>query len=187
MEGLFPFYASTTIVMKKLLLLVPIVVIFAACKDKKEEKITKKWQAVALESPTMDQMIADQAAFLDTFGKNTTPKQNDSLYGTQNVDSMRESLRLQLNDFKSMQEHSVKNTWFHFMKDGKAMMNFSGQPDSTNWYFDEEGALILDEMKMKGTGNKIKMDVVQLEDTVLKLRFTENGMTSTVTFHPTEK
>ena len=187
MEGIFPVNASTTISMKKLFLLAPFVVFFTACKETKEDKIIKKWQAVALESPMMDQMINEQASFLDTFGTHTTPQQNDSMYGTRNVDSMRESLRLQLNDFKGMQDHAVKNTWFHFMKDGKALMNFSGQPDSTHWYFDDEGGLILDEMKMKGTGNKIRMDVVKLEDTVLKLRFTEDGMTSTVTFHPTEK
>ena len=66
-------------------------------------------------------------------------------------------------------------------------MNFSGQVDSTKWYFDDEGALILDEMKMKGAGSKLKMDVIQLEDNILKLRFTEDGLTSTVTFEPQKK
>lgn len=173
--------------MKRILLAVPLLLFIASCEKKKEDKIAKKWQAVDLESPQMDQMIADQKHFLDTFGKNTTPQQNDSMYGTRNIDSMRASLSQQLDDFIGMQEHSVKNTWFQFRKDGIALMNFSGQTDSTKWYFDENGTLILDEQKLKGSGNKIKMDVVKLEDTVLKLRFTEDQMTSTVTFRPAEK
>lgn len=172
--------------MKKILLIAPLLLLLAACKEKKEDKIAKKWQAVGLENPQMEKMVAEQKQFLDTFGKSTSPKQNDSLYGTHNIDSMRESLGQQLQDFVDMQEHSVKNTWFDFRKDGTALMNFSGQTDSTKWYFDKSGALILDEAKLKGDGNAIKMDVVQLEDTVLKLRFTEDHMTSTVTFHPAE-
>lgn len=173
--------------MKRLLLIAPLVLFMVSCKETKEDKIAKKWQAITLENPMMDQMVKKQEVFLDSFGKNTSPQQNDSLYGTRNVDSMRESLKNQLSDFRAMQEHAVKNTWFDFRKDGTALMNFSGQPDSTKWYFDDEGALILDEMKMKGTGSKLKMDVIQLEDTLLKLRFTEDGMTSTVTFLPQKK
>ena len=173
--------------MKKILLAVPFVLFFVSCKEKKEDKLLKKWQATSLESPTMDQMIADQTEFLDTFGKSTTPAQNDSMYGTRNVDSMRESLKAQLNDFKAMQEHSVKNTWFEFFKGGKAIMNFSGQADSTNWFIEEDSVLVLDEMGMKGAGSKIRMGIVQLDNKQLKLRFTEDGMTSTVTFEPAKK
>jgi hypothetical protein len=173
--------------MKRVLLIIPVLFLFASCKEKKEDKIAKKWQAFHLESLQMDQMVAERQAFLDTFGKNTTPEQNQSLYKTKNIDSLRESLTTELNDFKAMQEHSVKNTRFHFRKDGIALMSFSGQDDSTKWYFDDDSTLILDEMQLKGTGSKIRMIVVALEDTLMKLRFTEEGMTSTVSFHPTEK
>lgn len=173
--------------MKKLLLIAPFLLFTVSCKETKEDKIAREWQAISLESPTMDEKIKEQEAFIDTLGKSTTPEQNDSIYHTRNVDSLREALRNELAEFRGMQDHAVKNTWFHFRKDGTALMNFSGQDDSTKWYFDDEGALILDEMKMKGTGSKLKMDVVQLEDTVLKLRFTEDGLTSTVTFEPKKK
>ncbi len=161
-----------------------ITVALYSCTQKREDIIAKKWHAVALTSPQMDQMIAEQQQFLDTFGKNTDAETNKMAYGVENVDSMRRSLQLQLNDFKAMQSHAVKNTWFDIRKNGVAVMNFSGQVDSTNWYFDDEKNLVLDEMKLKGTGTKIIMEVVELADTAMKLRFTEDGVTSTVTFHP---
>lgn len=173
--------------MRKLLLILPLTVIFFSCNESKEKTIAKKWQAIKLDNPEMDQMIKDQEIFLDTFGRNADASMNMANYGVTNIDSMRESLKMQLNDFKAMQEHAVKNTWFHFRSDGVAVMNFSGQVDSTNWYFDEEGALILDEMKLKGAGNKIVMQVIDLKNDLLKLKFTEDNMTSTVTFQPDKK
>jgi hypothetical protein len=173
--------------MKKLLLILPFTIFFFSCEQSKEKTIAKKWQAIKLDNPEMAEMIKDQEMFLDTFGQSTDPTANMANYGVQNIDSMRESLKMQLDDFKAMQEHAVKNTWFDFRGDGVAVMNFSGQVDSTNWYFDEEGALILDEMKLKGAGNKIVMQVVELKNDLLKLKFTEDNMTSTVTFQPDKK
>lgn len=154
-----------------------------SCKKGKEEKIVHRWQASELQSPQLDQMIKDQRTFIDTFGKGDAAT-NERLYGVSNIDSLKAAMETELNDFKAMQTHAVQNTWFDIRKDGVAIMNFSGQVDSANWYFNEEGALVLDEMKLKGTGSKIVMEVVTLEDALLKLRFTEDGMTSTVTFHP---
>jgi hypothetical protein len=59
--------------------------------------------------------------------------------------------------------------------------------DSSNWYFDEDGALILDEQKLKGTGNKIKFDVLTLNDTMLKINYTEKYLNSTAIFRPATK
>lgn len=170
--------------MKKIVLLLAATVALYSCKQKPEDIITRKWHAVDLSSPQMEQMIAEQQQFLDTFGKNSDAASNKLAYGVEDVDSMRRSLQLQLNDFKAMQDHAVKNTWFDIRKNGIAVMNFSGQVDSTNWYFDDEKNLVLDEMKLKGTGTKLIMEVVALADTAMKLRFTEDGVTSMVTFHP---
>lgn len=173
--------------MKKLILIFSCTLLIVSCKDSKKDLISRKWQAVKLENPEMEQMIRDQEVFLDTFGRNADENVNKANYGVTNIDSMRESLKMELNDFKAMQEHAVTNTWFDFRKNGVAIMDFSGQVDSTNWYFDDDGSLILDEMKLKGTGNKIVMQVVELKDDLLKLKFTEDKMTSTVTFKPATK
>lgn len=172
--------------MKKLTLFAILAITFAGCKPKKEKLIINTWQAVELENPQMDQMITEQRHFIDTFGKNSD-EINLKLYGVTNIDSYRQALTVQLAEFKKMQDESVKNTWFNFRKDGIAIMNFSGQLDSTNWYFEEDTVLLLDEMKLKGTGNKIRMGVLKLNEKEMKLRFSEEGLVSTVTFKPKEK
>lgn len=173
--------------MKQTLYIMGCVILLASCKADKEELIAREWHAVKLDNPQMDSTIRDQEAFVDSFGKNTDAVANKELYGIENVDSMRTILKQQLQEFKLIQQNAVKNTWFHFRKDGIALMNFSGQNDSANWYFDDEGALMLDEMKLKGFGNKLKMEILGLTEDSLKLRFTEDGLTSTVTFSPEKK
>lgn len=170
--------------MKKLIIVLPLTVLLFSCKQAKEKLIQKKWQAILLESPQMDAVLKENEQFIDTLGTHTDDATNIVIYGTTNVDSLRESLRAQFNDYKAMQAHSIKNTWFHFRKDGMVTMNFSGQPDSTLWYFDDEGVLILDEMKLKGTGNRLKMNVKSLTDDTMKLAFNEDNISSTVTFIP---
>lgn len=160
---------------------------FASCKQDKKELIAKQWQATKLENPEMEQEMKRKLDFVDTFGTHTDAIANLQLYGTTNIDSARELFRSQLIQMKQVQESMVKNTRFHFRKDGIVHMNFGGQEDSANWYFDDEGVLILDEMKMKGTGSTIRMDVKELTDDTLRLKFNEDGLTSTVTFVPAEK
>ncbi len=171
--------------MKKLVLpAILFSIAFVACKQDNKTLLSKKWQAISLDNPQLQQSIKEQEAFIDTFGKNSTAEQNATTYGTSNVDSMRESMRQQLNDVKSMQEHAVKTTWFDFRKDGAVVMNFSGQVDSTNWYFDDDSTLVLDELKLKGTGNKIVMKVNELSNDKLRLTFQEDGFVGTITFEP---
>ncbi len=146
--------------------------------------IAKKWKAVSLESPQLDQMIAEQRNFIDTVGKSTDAATNEALYGIRNMDSMRTMLKIQLDSFLAMQETTLNNTWLDFNKDGVVATNFGTSPDTVNWYFDDEGNLMLDEMQKKGAGSKIKMEVMKLEENVLQLRFNENGFSSTATFKP---
>jgi hypothetical protein len=172
--------------MKKITLfvLLPVLIISVTGCESKKDKLSRKWQAVRISNPEMEKMIAEQEIFIDTFGKNTDAQMNQTLYGVTNIDSFRESLKTQVNDFKAMQEHSLKTTWFDFKKNGVVVMNFSGQVDSTKWYFDDKDELMLDEMQMKGVGEKIRMVIQELTDTSLKLQFNEDGISSTITFHP---
>lgn len=171
--------------MKKITLsLCASILLLAACESKKEDIIQQKWQAIVLDNPDLQKIIDEQSAFLDTVGSHTTPEQNEEIYGMRNIDSAKQSLRRELEDYKAMQQHAVENTWFDFQKDGKMLMNFSGKIDSASWYFDEEGNLMIDEMKLKGAGSKIKMKVLTLQSDTLKLKFEEENMRSTVTFRP---
>jgi hypothetical protein len=60
--------------------------------------------------------------------------------------------------------------------------NFGEEQDTINWYLDDEGVLVFDEMKKKGGGSKINMEIVKLEKDSLHLRFSENGYSSTAIF-----
>lgn len=171
--------------MKKVIAVLLLSTCFIACKRKKEDIILKHWQGVAFENPDMDSMIREQEHFIDTVGKSTDAVANKAAYGTDNIDSFKRDLQTQLDSFKVMQMAAVTGTEFDFRKGGKAIVNFgNGYIDSCKWYFDDEGALMLDELKMKGAGDKIKMDVIMLTDTMMKLRLNEEGSKSTVTFKP---
>lgn len=174
--------------MKKLvfaMMVLSVACVSCATKDKKK-LIEGKWQGVTLESSKLDDLMKEQNAFLDTFGKNTTADENVKMYGFANIDSARQLLKQEMVDYMAMQDHAVKNTWFDFRKDGIVVMDFSGQKDSTKWHINEEGMLMLDEAGAT-SGEKIKMEILSLTDTMLKLEMTEQGMSSIVIFKPANK
>ncbi len=183
MEKLFPSYLSINMIKKICWALAGCIVLYS-CKQSKEDIITRKWQAVKVENPELEQQITDSRVFFDTVGKSTDAATNELLYGVRNMDSMRIVLKTQLDSFLAMQQQTVQNTWLHFNRNGTVAAAFGTDPDTVKWYFDDEGNLMLDELEQKGAGSKIKMEVVKLEDTVLHLRFNENGFSSTAVFHP---
>lgn len=145
------------------------------------------WHATQLINPQMDAMIKEGQDYIDTMGKNTDAATNRDLYGIENLDSMKHILQMQLDSIKRMQQDAVDQTRFQFRKDGVAVLTFTGSKDSTRWYFDDDGSLMLDELKEKGAGDKIRMQVLDLNDSILKLKFVDNGSNSTVIFHADQK
>jgi hypothetical protein len=59
--------------------------------------------------------------------------------------------------------------------------------DSSRWYLDKDGALILNDLNAQSAQDKARMEIVELSADVLKLRFRENTASSVVTFHPEGK
>ncbi|XZF15020.1 hypothetical protein ACTHGU_02715 [Chitinophagaceae bacterium MMS25-I14] len=158
------------------------VLLLSSCAEKKEDKMIGTWQAIKLDNPQLNQSLADKKVFLDTVGSHTTPEMNVQLYGTADLDSIRRFMDGEIEEAKLLQEYTVAHTTFKFRKDKVAELVFGSEPDSANWYFDDDGALILDDMKLKGVGDKTKMDLITVNDTLLELRYTESGVTSTATF-----
>jgi|SRR5690606_26667944 len=170
--------------MKKQVLILFCGLLFGACKPSKKDLITKKWQAISVESQEVQNSIEQSKIFFDTVGKTTDAATNMELYGVANMDSMREVLKKQLDDFVENQKETVKNTWLDFRKDSILIASFGTGPDTVKWYFDDEGNLIMDEMAQKGSGSILKMDILKLEDSVLQLQFKENDFSSIATFRP---
>lgn len=173
--------------MKNTCLVLSLTILLTACGDQKKDLITRKWQAISLENESLDKDMAEKEKFMDTVGQHTTREMNLALYGVPDVDTIKTILRAQIDEARMVQQYTLEHTIFEFRKDKVAVLSFGNNPDSANWYFDDEGALILDDMNMKGAGDKTKMDIVTLNDTLLKLKYTEDGITSTATFKPMQK
>lgn len=173
--------------MKKTIILLAIPVLLFSCKRTTKDKLTGTWRATSLVNHQMDTVMMQSQQFIDTLGKSTDTVANTQLYGTSNIDSLRKSLQGQLDSIKKMQDAAVKGTVFEFRKDGTALLSFSGKKDSTKWSLEDDSTLVLDELKEKGAGDNVKMQILQLTDTALQLRFMENNSNSIVTFHPEGK
>ena len=164
------------------------VVLMVSCKkDSPSDKIMGEWQEVQVINPQLDEMIHKQSLFIDTVGSYTDSAENVRAYGTNNIDTMKANLRANLDSFRKEQKAVMEATWFDFRKDGLMYMHSTDGLDSSKWYFDEDGALILDEEKLKGGGNKIKLDVVTLNDTMLKINYVEKYLNSTAIFRRATK
>jgi hypothetical protein len=167
-----------------LLVFCAIVLFMLSCKGDKKEVIVNNWRAFNIENPELEAMMQEQELFIDTFGRNTDARTNERLYGVQNIDSMRKALKAQFDTTRMIQKSAMRTTTLRFREDGIAFLNFGKQPDTTRWYFDDKGALIMDKKMFSGSGGVLKMDVVMLSDTLLKLKYTENGVATIASFHP---
>lgn len=174
--------------MNRILIACITIMLATGCNTKdKSVMIVGKWQAVKLENPELDSVMAEQKAFLDTFGTSTTDEQNLLIYGFTNVDSARTAVKQEMDEYKAMQDHAVHNTVFEFKQNGWVIRDFTGQVDSTKWRIDDEGMLVLEEVETEDKPQKINMEILSVSDSVLKLRLSEQGMSSTVIFKPAGK
>jgi hypothetical protein len=158
-----------------------------SCKDKREEQLIGLWQEVDIINPELDAAIHKQHVFADTVGTATDSVQNQMLYGTNDIEAMRTELMANLDSFRKAQYYAIKATRFDFRRDSLMYIHSNDGVDSSKWYLDDDGALILDEARLKGAGNRIRMEILHLSDTLLKLQFTEQFLTSTAVFRPVKK
>ena len=158
-----------------------------SCTGKKRHRLVGAWQEVKIINPDLDAAMESQKLFGDTVGHSTTPEQNLALYGTSNIDSFRKAVNANLDSFRKAQSTAVNATKFDFLENGIIYIHSDEGVDSSNWYIDDDGALILDEAKLKGVGNRIRMEIVELSDTLLKLQYTEKFLSSTAVFKPIKK
>ena len=158
-----------------------------SCKQSPEQKLLGRWQEAAIINPQLDATMHDQGVFADTVGATTDSTQNQMLYGTDNIDTFRARTKANLDSFRKEQARAIAATIFDFQKDGLVFIHSTDGIDSAKWYIDEDGALLLDEEKLKGSGGKIRMEVLEASDTLLKLRYNEKYLSSTILFKPVKK
>ncbi len=148
------------------------------------QKLIGKWNAVHLTNPGMDSTAKLNQIYIDTLGKNNNAATNIQLYGTANMDSLKALLQVQFDSARKMRDYGVKSTSFYFGENGLAILSFQGNIDSSAWYIDSLGFLILDDLNSATKGEKVRMEIVSVSDTAMQLKFRDNGEYSVVTFHP---
>lgn len=173
--------------MRQLSIILLAIVTLTACNNSVENQttklLTKKWKATySSEIDSNEHLIK----FLDTVGNSTTPEQNEQIYGVRDLDSFKMINLSIIQDRLAMHKHSLDNTWLQFYKDGMVVRNFSGLIDTTVWSVDTSGKLTFGDPN--AGGEIYDMDIVQLEDSVLKLNMVQqNGTTVNMVFTPQEK
>ncbi|MBS1616567.1 MAG: hypothetical protein JST06_10675 [Bacteroidetes bacterium] len=155
--------------------------LITSCQPSQKKRIIGLWQETSVKNPEMDSAYDQQRMFLDTVGSQTDSLANFRLYGTNNIDTFKKYQRANLDAFKEAQEKAISETWFDFHPDSMVYLHSLDGLDSAKWYFEDQ-ALILDEQKLKGGGSRIRMEVLNLNDTLLTLHFREKYLNSITSF-----
>jgi hypothetical protein len=157
--------------------------VLLSCKSNKRAMLIGTWHAVKLENPEMDSFFRNSQAYIDTIGKNHDDATNIQLYGVANMDSMRKILQVQFDSTKAMQMDAIAHTTFKFRKDSIVELSFNGVADSSKWYIDATGMLVLNDLNAQTATDKAQMEILELLGDTLKLKFMENNSSSIVTFN----
>ncbi len=161
----------------------------AACKEPStEDRLLGKWQQTEVINPQLDQAVRDQKEFADTIGTSTSPEENLRMYGVANTDSLKQSLLRGIDSFRLQRDEALRTTSYEFLKGGKMYIRTMGEIDSAAWAIEEDGALVLDEGKLKGgDGLHLRFDILTLNDSTLKLQYNEKFLSSTTVFRSVKK
>ncbi len=154
-----------------------------SCKNDSKKRILGDWQGTALVNANLDSFFVRSQRLIDTLGSHNTPDENSSIYGTYNMDSVKNVLQIQHDSAMLMQQARVKGTYFDFLEDGTAHITFNGGAtiDTAKWNFDDAGMLLLEDLSVGGKGAIKRMRVESLTDTVLQLTIWNEGDSSKLT------
>ena len=169
----------TKIVMKITRTALLLCLLLAACSPSRKKQIIGLWQEVKVINPQLDSAIFVQRIFMDTVGREMDSMAIQSHYHTDNIDTFKANMNAQLTEYLRAQTHAINATWFEFHRDGLVYLHSDTGLDSAKYYFDDDGALMLDEAALKGGGSKLRMEVLMLNDTGLQLKYTEQYLNST--------
>ena len=163
--------------------------IIGACSHTNNDAILGTWKGIKLENTTIDSFFIKSQHLIDTMGKKNTPDENFVFYGTYNMDSLRQAMQLQNDSAKLLQYNGVYKTIFRFDKDKIAYVSFNDNAyvDTSKWNFDDEGALILEDLTTYGHNALIRMKILSLNDSLMELKIFNNNDSSKITFRHVAK
>ncbi len=161
--------------------------LISSCDKSKRGMLVGAWKGVSMENPVDENFYKQNQHYLDTFGKGNSDIVNYNLYGVTNIDSLRKEMQAELDSTRALQMNGVKNSLFTFNKDSVAIMSFNGFIDTCKWLVNKDGALEIIEMAGKNKGERVTIDIMELTEKQLKLKFAQDSSFSTVTFQKSGK
>lgn len=168
---------------KNIKYLVLVGVVLFSCNGNNSTNIAGTWHAYKLENAAIDSEFSWAKTMIDTLGMGHDDQTNIALYQTANIDSLRSALQQQRQEAMELQKNAVKNTVFHLQANGVALLSFNGEMDSSKWKFNSGNKqLVFTDMHDATKGDSILMDIVALNDTLLKIRMTKESDTSIISF-----
>ncbi len=163
------------------------VILLGACKHTTKDMIVGKWRGVEAFDPQDDSATQQMKIYIDTLGSSKDPMVNLSIYGTTNIDSIKNYLRNEMNSLKQVRSNALHNTIFSFKSNGVAELDFNGKKNTSSWTVDSSSTLRLIDKDGDTKGQEITAKILTVTDSMLKMKFIEAGHTSDVTFHKEKK
>jgi len=150
------------------------------CGNKQQDLLCRKWKTVSLSNPGMDMEVARMKAYIDTLGA-----QDPELARSLNLDSLKESMRLDLEHSLQEQQIALQNTLMEFKFNGVAYTTSIEGQDSA-MYTLEGNEIKLDEAKLKGHGETMTFTILKLDKDTLRVKLVDYGDTSIASMVPAE-
>lgn len=154
-------------------------ILFSACTNDKKSLLCKKWKSVQLKNLKMDQEIAFMQAYIDTVGD-----KDIALRKQINVDSLKMLLKTELENAMREQQVSLENTLMEFNRNGVVYTTSIDGTDSAMYSIEDDKMIVMEEAKLKGYGETMKFEILNLNKDTLQLKMVDRGDTSFVTMVP---
>lgn len=148
------------------------------CGGNKHKNLEAKWKSAFLQNTKMDADISAMRAYIDTVGN-----QDVALRKQLNVDSLKNMLRAELENAMTEQRISLENTTMEFLPNGMVYTTSVSGVDSA-MYEVEENMIVIDESKLKGYGETLKLEILKLTKDTLQVKMVDYGDTSMVVMVP---
>lgn len=152
---------------------------FLACKSSQKDLLCKKWKTVALKNSKMEQEVLFMQQYIDTLGQN-----DPELKTLINIDSTKMMLKAEMEKSTKEQQLALENTLMEFKSNGVAYTTSIDGVDSAMFTI-EENFIKIDEAKLKGVGETMTFEILNLTKDSLKLQMIDYGDTSVVLMIPT--
>ena len=164
-------------------------VVLVACDkgNPKMKKLMRAWRSARVENKDMDSFLVSTQRYIDTFGRNSSVETNIAVYGTANVDSLRNRIQEQFDSTRNILKESIANTIVDFRRDSMAYLSFNGTMDTSKWTLGPDDMLTLEDRNTGMNNEKIIWEIIELTDTSLVVKMKEDTSYSRVTFHPEKK